>query len=168
LLLLARSLAKMGGDEASDLVQKTMLTAHAQQAEFRGTSPAELAAWLKQILRRQVIDAYRRRQRLKRDVRREMPLPMNVDSSFSRAQAWLTAAQSSPSQQISREEELVAMADALAQLPDAQREAVVLHHLQGATLAEVATRLERTERAIAGLLHRGLKQLRQALDVQVS
>ena len=44
LLLLARSHDKMGGDEASDLLQKTMLAAHAQRAEFRGKSPGELAA----------------------------------------------------------------------------------------------------------------------------
>jgi DNA-directed RNA polymerase specialized sigma24 family protein len=74
LLLLARSHDKMGGEEASDLVQKTMLAAHAQRAEFRGQSPAELAAWLKQILRREVIDAYRHGRRQCRDVRREIPL----------------------------------------------------------------------------------------------
>ncbi|HUE71083.1 MAG TPA: sigma-70 family RNA polymerase sigma factor [Pirellulaceae bacterium] len=164
LLLLARSHDQMGGEEASDIVQKTMLAAHAQRAEFRGQSPAELAAWLKQILRREVIDAYRQRRRLKRDVRREVPLEAEVDGSFSRAQVWLAAAQTSPSQLVSREEELVAMADALAQLPEAQREAVVLHHLQGASLAEVAAQLQRTEAAVAGLLHRGLKQLRQILD----
>ncbi len=164
LLLLARSHDKTGGEEASDLVQKTMLAAHAQRAEFRGQSPAELAAWLKQILRREVIDAYRQRQRLKRDVRRDVPLEAEVDGSFSRAQVWLAAAQTSPSQRVSREEELVGMADALAKLPDAQREAVVLHHLQGASLAEVAAQLQRTEAAVAGLLHRGLKQLRKLLD----
>ena len=32
LLLLVRSHDKMGGEEASDLVQKTMLAAHAQRA----------------------------------------------------------------------------------------------------------------------------------------
>ena len=164
LLLLARSHDKTGGEEASDLVQKTMLAAHAQRAEFRGQSPAELAAWLKQVLRREVIDAYRQRQRLKRDVRRDVPLEAEVDGSFSRAQVWLAAAQTSPSQRVSREEELVDMADALAKLPDAQREAVVLHHLQGASLAEVAAQLQRTEAAVAGLLHRGLKQLRKLLD----
>ncbi|MGI8980737.1 MAG: sigma-70 family RNA polymerase sigma factor [Pirellulaceae bacterium] len=164
LLLLARSHDKMGGDEASDLVQKTMLAAHAQRADFRGQSPAELAAWLKQILRREVIDAYRHRRRLKRDVHREVPLEAEVDGSFSRAQVCLAAVQTSPSQQVSREEELVGMADALAQLPDAQREAVVLHHLQGATLAEVAAQLQRTEAAVAGLLHRGMKRLRELLE----
>ena len=60
------------------------------------------------------------------------------------------------------------MADALAQLPDAQREAVVQHHLQGATLAEVAAQLQRTEAVVAGLLHRGLKHLRQLLVAQSS
>lgn len=168
LLLLARSHDKMGGDEASDLVQKTMLAAHAQRAEFRGSSPGELAAWLKQILRREVIDAYRHGRRQRRDIRREVPLEAEVDGSFSRAEVCLAAAQTSPSQRVSREEELLAMADALAQLPDAQREAVVLHHLQGCSLTEVAARLQRTEAAVAGLLHRGLKQLRLLLDEQTS
>ena len=93
-----------------------------------------------------------------------MPLEAEVDGSFSRAEVSLAAVQTSPSQQVSREEELVAMADALAQLPEAQREAVILHHLQGATLVEVATQLQRTEAAVAGLLHRGMKQLRELLD----
>lgn len=164
LLLLARSHDKMGGEEASDLVQKTMLATHTQRAEFRGQSSAELAAWLKQILRREVIDAYRHRRRLKRNVHREVPLEAEVDGSFSRVQVCLAASQTSPSQQLSREEELVAMADALSLLSEAQREAVVLHHLQGATLAEVAAKLQRTEAAVAGLLHRGMKQLRKLLD----
>jgi RNA polymerase sigma-70 factor (ECF subfamily) len=164
LLLLARSQDRIGGEEASDLVQKTLLAAHAQREEFRGKSPAELAAWLKQILRRQVIDAYRQQRRLKRDVRREVPLDAEVDGSFSRAEVWLAAVETTPSQHVSREEELVSLADALAQLPDAQREAIMLHHLQGASLAEVAAQLQRTQAAVAGLLHRGLKQLRELLD----
>jgi RNA polymerase sigma-70 factor (ECF subfamily) len=146
LLLLARSHDKMGGEEASDLVQKTMLAAYAQRAEFRGQSPTELAAWLKQILRR------------------EVPLAAEVDGSFSRVEVCLAAVESSPSQRISREEELVSLACGPAQLPVAQQEAVVLHHLQGATLAEVAAKLQRTEAAVAGLLHRGMKQVRNILE----
>lgn len=166
LMLLARSQDRIGGEEASDLVQKTLLAAHAQREEFRGASSAELAAWLKQILRNQLIDAYRQQRRLKRDVRREVPLEAEVDGSFSRAEVWLAAVESSPSQRVSREEELVGLADALAQLPGAQREAVVLHHLQGASLADVAAQLQRSQPAVAGLLHRGLKQLRELLDAR--
>lgn len=82
--------------------------------------------------------------------------------------ARLAAVESSPSQRLSRDEELVSLACGLAQFPEAQREAVVLHHLQGAALAEVATQLQRTEAAVAGLLHRGLKQLRELLEEQGS
>ena len=162
LLVLARAQNHLPGEDASDVVQKTLLAAHTQQDQLRGQTAAETAAWLKQILRRQLIDAYRQQRRLKRDVTREVPLEASVDGSFSRAEGW-AAIQSTPSQHVSRDEELLQMAEALAELPEAQREAIVLHHLQGATLAETAERLQRTEAAVAGLLHRGLKQLRTIL-----
>ena len=37
-------------------------------------------------------------------------------------------------------------------------------HLQGQALAEVASGLRRSPAAVAGLLHRGLKQLRELLE----
>jgi RNA polymerase sigma-70 factor (ECF subfamily) len=163
-LVLARSHDGIAGDEASDLVQKTLLAAYSQREQFHGRTKGELVAWLKQILRNQAIDSYRQQRRLKRDVAREVPLDAGWDDSFARADAWLAAAQSSPSQRVSKDEELVRLADALAGLPEAQREAIVLHHLQGVPLAEVANRLRRTPPAVAGLLQRGLKQLRQRLD----
>ena len=55
------------------------------------------------------------------------------------------------------------LAAALEALPEAQREALVLHYWQGLTLAEVAGRLGRTPPAVAGLLQRGLKALRTVL-----
>jgi RNA polymerase sigma-70 factor (ECF subfamily) len=163
LLMLARSQQSLAREEASDIVQKTLMQAHTQQQQFRGTTVSEYTAWLKQILRRQLIDTYRQQRRLKRDIRQQVPLEGGVDDSFGRAQDF-AATQSTPSQHVSRDEELVLMAEALAKLPDAQREALTLHHLQGATLAEVAEQLQRTPAAVAGLLHRGLKQLRALLD----
>jgi RNA polymerase sigma-70 factor (ECF subfamily) len=55
------------------------------------------------------------------------------------------------------------LARALADLPEAQREAVTLHYLQGWPLAEIAGHLGRSPSAVMGLLHRGLKQLRARL-----
>ena len=163
LALLARSLNGVNANEASDLVQKTLLTACIERDQFRGTTPRELAAWLKQILRHQAIDAYRRRRRLKRDVGREVSLDQTVDGSLDRAESWLAAVDSTPSHRASREEEVLRLADALAKLPDAQREAIVLHHLQGMKLAVIARQLGRSEAAVVGLLQRGLRQLRQKL-----
>ena len=162
LRVLARSQNHLAGEEASDLVQKTLLLAHTQQHQFRGQTPAEMAAWLKQILRNQLIDAYRGRRRLRRDVNRDVPWAANIDASFSRTEGWAIV-NSTPSQDLSRKEELMRVAETLAELPAGQREAIVLHYLQGATLAQVAAQLQRTEAAVAGLLHRGLKQLRKML-----
>ncbi len=77
--------------------------------------------------------------------------------------SWLEASQSSPSQKAQRTEDLLRLAEALAELPEAQREAVVLHYWQSQTLAQVATELGKTPAAVAGLLQRGLKSLRTML-----
>jgi RNA polymerase sigma-70 factor (ECF subfamily) len=167
LYLLARShigLRHRARLDPSDIVQQSLLDAHQKREQFRGTTNAERMAWLKQILANNLADAVRGMARAKRDVSRERPLAVAVDDSFSRAEGWLTAAQSSPSQQAVRAEELLRMADALANLPDLQQEAIVLHHLQGLPLAEVGQQLEKTPAAVAGLLHRGLKRLRELMS----
>jgi RNA polymerase sigma-70 factor (ECF subfamily) len=56
------------------------------------------------------------------------------------------------------------LAAALEQLSEAQREAVVLRHLEGLSLAEVGRHLGRNPAAVAGLLQRGLKKLRSLLE----
>jgi RNA polymerase sigma-70 factor (ECF subfamily) len=78
-------------------------------------------------------------------------------------EAWLASEQSSPSERAEKNEQLLRLAEALEQLPEAQREAVVLHHLRGLSLAELASHLGRSEGAAAGLLHRGIKRLRELL-----
>jgi RNA polymerase sigma-70 factor (ECF subfamily) len=150
--------------EASDLVQQTLLVACQQQNQFRGQSDAELATWLKQMLTHNLPDALRGWERAKRDVMRKRSLEASIEDSFSRAEDWLAATQCSPSQQAIRIEELLRLADGLAQRPDDQRQSVVLHHLQGWSLAQLAEHLQRTESAVAGLLHRGLKKLRDLMD----
>jgi RNA polymerase sigma factor (sigma-70 family) len=73
------------------------------------------------------------------------------------------AEQSSPSQQAERHERAVRLAEALAALPENQREAVVLRHWHGYSLVEIGERLGCTTAAVTGLLHRGLRNLRQRL-----
>jgi RNA polymerase sigma-70 factor (ECF subfamily) len=149
--------------DASDLVQQTMLAAFTARMQFRGQSDAELAGWLRQILKHNLSDALRDLRRAKRDIAHEQPLE-SVDDSFARAHDWLAAMQSSPSQRAVKAEELLRMAEALAQLPQAQRDAIAMHHLQGRPLAEVAAALDRSTAAVAGLLHRGLKTMRRILE----
>jgi RNA polymerase sigma-70 factor, ECF subfamily len=163
LLLLARTRLDprlRGRTDASDIVQQTLLEAHRDAEQFRGRTDAERAGWLRQMLARNLANAVRDHTRDRRDVNRERSLQASLDESSARLEAFLAAEQSSPSQHLDREEQLRRLAAALAALPDGQREAVELRHLQGWSLAEIATHLDRTPAAAAGLLHRGLAQLR--------
>jgi RNA polymerase sigma-70 factor, ECF subfamily len=150
--------------DPSDIVQQSLLDACRKNDQFRGTTDAERVAWLKQILANNLADAVRGLARAKRDIARERPLEAEVGDSFSRVEGWLATSQSSPSQQAVRADELLCMADALASLPSLQQEAIVLHHLQGLPLAEVGQQLGKTPAAVAGLLHRGLKRLREMMS----
>jgi RNA polymerase sigma-70 factor (ECF subfamily) len=166
LLLLARVRldplvrAKVG---ASDVVQQTLLAAHRDRAQFRGRTVREQAAWLRQILARHLANVFRDLRRERRDVAREQPLQAALDESASRLEAWLAAEQSSPSRQAERHERAVRLAEALAMLPEKQREAIVLRHWQGCSLAEIGEQLGCTTAAVTGLLHRGLRTLRKQL-----
>lgn len=149
----------------SDVVQQTLLEAHRHGEQFRGRTRAELAGWLRQILARTLANSLRDLKRECRDVRRERSLEAMIEASSARLEAWTADAnQSSPAEQVERQEKTLRLAAALACLPEPQRSAVELRHLQGWSLSDIAELLERTPAAVAGLLHRGLLQLRERLD----
>jgi RNA polymerase sigma-70 factor (ECF subfamily) len=162
LLLLARlhlGERLQGKLDASDVVQQTLLEAYQKRAQFRGQSEAELAAWLRKMLACNLADALRSLGRAKRDVVREQSL----EASSARLTSWLAAEQSTPSQEAQRHEDVLRLAEALATLPEAQREALVLRHCKGLSLAAISQHLERSPAAVAGLLKRGLRKLRGQL-----
>jgi RNA polymerase sigma-70 factor (ECF subfamily) len=149
--------------DPSDVVQQTLLRAHQARDQFRGRTRGEQAAWLRQILANTLANAVRDLARAKRDVALERSLEAALADSSSRLEAWLVADQSSPSQRAERNEQLLGLADALAALPDVQREVLVLRHCQGWALADIAAHLGRSRASVASLLRRGLKQLREHL-----
>jgi RNA polymerase sigma-70 factor, ECF subfamily len=150
--------------DASDIVQLTLLKAHAARDQFRGNTPAEMATWLRQILTRTLANELRAFGQEKRDVGAERSLEADLDASSCRMDAWLAADQSSPSEQVGRRERAEALAAAVAALPSDQQEVVLLKHCHGLALADVAARLGRTPASVAGLLRRGLERLRELLD----
>ena len=118
----------------------------------------------KTILVRTLADAVRDLGRAKRDVALERSLEAAVEQSSARLERWLVADQSSPSEQAMRNEQAVRLAEALARLPEAMREALVLKHCQDWTLAEIGRHLGRSPAAVASLLRRGLEELRRRLE----
>ena len=153
-----------GKIDASDIVQQTLIEAHQCRHQFSPRQEGDLAAWLRRILSNNLADALRGLARAKRDVARQRSLDEQLAQSSQRLQDWLAAEQSSPSQHAMREERAVMLADALAELPEAQREALILQYWHGWSLAQIAGHLGRTPVAVAGLLKRAMRVLRTRLD----
>jgi RNA polymerase sigma-70 factor (ECF subfamily) len=150
--------------DASDVVNTALFTAHQQRAQCRGSNDAELAAWLRRILASRLAEAFRALHRGKRDIEREQPLEAALDQSGTRLEDWLVAMQTSPSAKAIRSEQLMRLAWALGELPDDQREVVELRHLHACDVSQIAESLGRSRAAVAGLLRRGLRRLRELLE----
>jgi RNA polymerase sigma-70 factor (ECF subfamily) len=147
--------------DPSDIVQQVLVKAHEHGDQFRGRSEGEWAAWLRRILANTLNDAIRK---YRREVAVERPASDGVEESSARLEAWLEADQSSPSQRAMRQEQLLHLAAALAQLPEDQRIVIERHHLKDESVADIAQQLGRTEASVAGLLRRGLRKLRELLQ----
>ena len=150
--------------DASDIVQMTLLQAHRARDQFRGTSDGQRGAWLRQILARNLAHATRDFTRDKRDVRREQAMQAAVDASGRGLEGLLAGDQTGPVSAATKSESLLRLADAIAELPDAQQEALLLHYMQGMTMPDIADRLDRTRSSVAGLLRRALATLREKLQ----
>ncbi len=136
----ARSIVRNDHD-AEDVVQQVftrMLTA-IQKYEQRSVP---FSAWLLRITHNAAIDHLRRRAPICEDPEAMLAdEPEHVESDHLRT----------------------VIRDALDQLPEVQREIVVLRHVAGLSPREIAERLGRSEDSIHGLHHRGRRALQVAL-----
>ena len=153
--------AKVG---ASDMVQQVMMQAVQGFDGFRGTTEAEFRGWLRQILAHHLCHLDRDLHRDKRDIRREQSMEQKLAKSSMRLEGLLAGDGPTPSQNVAMSESVLRIADAIERLPETQRDAVRLHYLDGMKLSEVATALDKSTGAVAGLLHRGMKTLRKQLE----
>jgi RNA polymerase sigma-70 factor (ECF subfamily) len=156
-----------GKADPADAVQETFVDALRDLPSFRGETPGELLAWLRQVLVRNLANLVRRYcQTQARDVRLEQQLSVGLDSSSSAlGAAALAAAQSTPSEQAARAEMSLRVADTLERLPGDYRDVLVLRHLEGLSFPQVAQRMGRSTDSVEKLWVRGLARLRQLLGV---
>jgi RNA polymerase sigma-70 factor (ECF subfamily) len=146
---LPEQLRAKGG--ASDLVQETLLAAHDARIQFRGTTLADLRAWLRTILLNELA-MFRRRFQVNgcRDIAREvsgsveMPDPRPV-----------------PSEVLARREGELRLAAAVERLPSPYRETVLLRIECELSFDEIGRRTNRTAEAARKNFTRALLMLRQ-------
>ena len=150
--------------DASDIVQDTLLRAYAAWDTFRGDNSNQRVAWLRQILMRSSLHAIRDARCAKRDVSREQRLDLILDESSRQIEQWIAADEQSPSEAMQQNEELLQVAEAVYNLPEAERVAVIGYYWQHGSLADISEELGRSVPAVAGLVHRGLRRLRGQLE----
>jgi RNA polymerase sigma-70 factor, ECF subfamily len=149
--------------DTSDIVQQTLLRAHQGWATFRGQDAAELTAWLRRILSSTIANAAREHAAAARDIAREQPDDVGLEASSVRLTGLLADPGESPSGRAMEVEQSVRLAKALSDLPEQQREAVLLRYCSGLGIGEVAAELGRSPAGVASLLRRGLARLREEM-----
>lgn len=149
---------KMG---PSDIVQETAVDARCDFHGFRGRTTEECYAWLRSILRNNVVDAVRRYETsLKRQADREISL---TSESGDRAGGLLPVRHSPPDNSAIRREEAVMLGHALERLPVDYREVLRLRYWDGLSFVEIATRLGRSAEAIRKVWYRAIRRLQEEL-----
>lgn len=146
-------------EDESDIVQHTLIDATRGLPEFRGKSEGEFEAWMARLLERNILQSVRRHTADKRDVRREI-IDQNPNDSATLVWHDIAAEQSSCGGSIFRGEAALQLASAFEQLPDEQRLAVELRYLGQQSLISIAEYMGKTTGAVAGLIRRGVENLK--------
>jgi RNA polymerase sigma-70 factor (ECF subfamily) len=141
--------------DASDVVQDTLLEAQRDFRQFQGGSEGELAAWLRRILARNLVDQVKHHQSQRRDFHRDQPLESLVEQSH----AALAATLSTPSAHARQREQAVVLANAIALLPEEYRQVITLRHVEGRSFQEVAQQMDRSPGAVRMLWMRAIERL---------
>jgi RNA polymerase sigma-70 factor (ECF subfamily) len=148
--------------DASDIVQLTEMEIVRSIRDFRGSTTQQWWGWLNRILRRNVADAVRDNRAARRDVRREQSLTVKFESG-SCVCYQPPSMEPSPSQFADDSDALAQLNRAIDLLLPDQRVVVRMRYFDGLKLHEIASALEKTTGAVAGLLQRGLKALKDEL-----
>lgn len=135
--------------EAEDVAQETFL--RAWKNAHRYAPKARISTWLHSIAHNLAVDRLR-----KRGVRGESA---EIDDERDAA-----SPSERPSRLLERKATAVAVQQAVASLPDRQRQAIVLCHEQGLSNPEIAQVMQSGVEAVESLLSRGRRTLRTMLE----
>jgi RNA polymerase sigma-70 factor (ECF subfamily) len=152
--------------DPSDVVQEALLVAADRLPEFARHRPVPFYVWLRQLTLDRLVEQHRRHIRAKRrSVRREeAELAQLSAESMGQLAERLAGHTSSPSAQLRREDLGRAVRQALAQLPERDREFLTLRHLEQLSIRDIASVLGITEGAAKVRHVRALERLRWGLD----
>lgn len=140
--------------DPADVVQNALFQAF--RALRKGSRPNDLKHWLLDILGKKIIDAVRQCTAQQRDINREAPA--NEVGATTSDLAWLAGEITSPSEGAVRNERMELIRDAILTLSLKQQEVVHLY-LEGLSTKQIASKMDLTERAVAGQLWRAVQRV---------
>jgi RNA polymerase sigma-70 factor (ECF subfamily) len=148
--------------DPSDVVQEALAEAARQLPDYLRERPLPFFPWLRQLAADHLNKLYRRHLHAdKRDARREDgPLP---DESALELAHRLVGRETSPSNQMTRQEVCQRVQAALAQLSERDREVLVLRYLEQLSTGETAAVLGIPEGTVKSRHLRALERLRGLL-----
>lgn len=139
-------------DEALDLVQETFVAAHRALARYQPDRP--MRRWLATIALNKCRDWRRRRV-----VRRLFAFALPLDDMSTQ----IAEDRALPDKEVADREEMARVSRAIADLPAALREPLVLHTLQDLSQAETAAILAISEKAVETRIRRARARLAERL-----
>lgn len=150
--------------DVSDVVQEVFLEAHRRWDAFLERRPLPFYPWLRQI-GWEVLSKLHEKHLCtqKRRVTRERHLLRLPDESAGELVAYLAGTNTSVGSRLVRQEMHQRLRQALEDLPGRDREVLVLRHMEGLTVREIAEVLGIQEGAVKTRHFRALSRLREVL-----
>lgn len=148
-----------------DVLQEAFADAALRIGQLKSRDDAGFFAWLASIAEHRLIDCVRARRALKRGGGSPGGAAAVNGSiaSITDLLALVATPERSPSHSAAMHEAASALAAALERIGADQRCAVRMRYMEGLPVAQIASRMNRTEPAVHMLLHRGLASLRAEL-----
>jgi len=147
-------------EEASDLTQETFLSALKAISKFRGE--ADLKTWLFRIAINESRNRFRWWKRRRRDV--TISLDVTIGESNTPLSETFSSDALNPEEKTLRGEREKILREALNELPEIFREAVVLCDIEGLSYEEIAQTLEVNIGTVKSRIARGRDELRRKLE----
>lgn len=149
--------------DPDDILQEAYTSAFRTVSTGQFDGAGAFYKWLETIALNALKNRRRGLKALKRDVAREVHCSVEAATSYPDLIHRLATSDTTPSRRVARNEAAAAVLSSLARLSDDQRDVIRLRYLEGKSVAEVASRLGKTEAAVHGLCRRGIRALRESL-----
>jgi RNA polymerase sigma-70 factor (ECF subfamily) len=151
--------------DSSDVIQEALADAWQQLADYLVERPVAFYPWLRQVTLDRLARLHNRHLGTqKRSLLREQgQRPALSDESIFHLAQMLVASGTSPSGRMQRHELFSQVEEALAQLPERDREILVLRHLEQLSVAEMSSVLGISESAVKVRHFRALQRIRTLL-----